>query len=78
MGILIYPGTLSIWIIQVQKGGQPVQVELKKYQHDRSIKLAEQKKLHNTIIQERLCEEKIKQSKPEKKKVVAKNKIVHI
>lgn len=55
-----------------------LQSELKKFQRERSVKVAEHQKIYQAIIEERLCEDKIKETKPEKKKVVQKKKIVYI
>ena len=55
-----------------------LQLELKKFQHERASKLAEQQKVYKAIIRDRLCEQDVQQSKPVKKKVTDKKKIVYL
>jgi len=52
--------------------------ELQKFQEDRTAKLAQQQKIHKAIIQERLCDEKVQETKQIKKKAIPKKKIVYI
>lgn len=55
-----------------------LQTELKKFQLDRKLKLADQQKIHRAIIQERLCEGQNQETQPVKKKITSKKKIVYI
>ncbi|MBC7828486.1 MAG: hypothetical protein H7122_12120 [Chitinophagaceae bacterium] len=52
--------------------------ELQRFQQDRNIKQARQQKIYKAIIQERLCEEKVQELKPVRKKTAPKKKIVYI
>ena len=60
------------------KDHKELQVELKKFQHEHKAKSAEQQRIYKAIIQERLCEKDIQQTKPIKKKVSSGKKIVYI
>lgn len=55
-----------------------LRTELQKFQRDRNAKQAQHQKIYQTIIQERLCERQVQDSKPVKKKVIQKKKIVYI
>ena len=56
------------------KEHKSLQLELKKFQHDRALKLAEQQKAYKAIIRDRLCEQDVQQAKPVKKKIAQKHK----
>ncbi|MGZ5133833.1 MAG: M56 family metallopeptidase, partial [Flavitalea sp.] len=63
---------------QLMQEHSSLRTELQKYQKDRTVKQAERQRIHQAIIQEHLCEEKIKESKPVNKKTMHKKKIVYI
>jgi beta-lactamase regulating signal transducer with metallopeptidase domain len=63
---------------ELLKEHSELQVELKKFQHDRNLKLADQQKVYKAIINDRLCEKAVQQARPVKKKAVQKKKIVYI
>ncbi|HKH62977.1 MAG TPA: M56 family metallopeptidase [Flavitalea sp.] len=60
------------------KDHKTLQLELKKFQQERSTKSAEQQRIYKAIISERLCEKEVQQTKPVKKKITQKKKIVYI
>jgi hypothetical protein len=60
------------------KDHKNLQLELKKFQHERVSKLAEQQRVYKSIIRDRLLEQDVQQTKPVNKKSNQKKKIVYI
>ena len=61
------------------KDNKTLQLELKKFQHERRTKSVEHQRIYQAIIHDRLCEKDVQQTRPAvKKKVIQKKKIVYI
>lgn len=63
---------------ELLKEHSKLQGDLQKFQHERSQKLVEQKKIYQAILDEKFCDDKHKEEKPVKKKTDQKKKIVYI
>ena len=60
------------------KDHKTLQLELKKFQQERSSKSAEKQRIYKAIISDRLCEKNVQQTKQVKKKITQRKKIVYI
>ena len=60
------------------KDHKTLQLELKKFQQERSSKSAEKQRIYKAIISDRLCEKDVQQTKQVKKKITQRKKIVYI
>jgi hypothetical protein len=60
------------------KDHKSLQLELKKFQQERSSKSAEKQRIYKAIISDRLCEKDVQQTKQVKKKITQRKKIVYI